>query len=185
MLIRGNADCNISGYIPEYTLHYTTAYSNGQWGISNTPPTNCVTFSLTKFRTDVLFIGLALFCYGKKKMDVAWKSKNEWKHHKTSPIQLSKYEDSFAKYGCVDCIWSPRILLLTCSLAVIIWSMSVLSMASSLGLWTSQASASASYWPVVWANTCLYTASEIWRRELWPCLSLSCVYTSYLQCTLR
>lgn len=62
-------------------------------------------------------------------------------------------------------LWSPRILLLTCSLDVMIWSMSVRSLASSGTLWASQASTRASYWPVVWDNTCLYTASEIWRRE--------------------
>lgn len=79
-----------------------------------------------------------------------------------------------------DC-WSPRILPVTCSLDVMIWSMSVRSLASSGALWTSQASTSASYWPVVWDSTCLYTASEIWRGRVvwnpldWTHLVLSCL----------
>ncbi len=77
----------------------------------------------------------------------------------------SKQEDSFSIRLLHKDLWSPRILLLTCSLDVTIWSMSVRSLASSGTLWASQASTSASYWPVVWDNTCLYTASEIWRRE--------------------
>lgn len=93
---------------------------------------------------------------------------------------------NFPKYKLLhENLWSPRILLLTCSLDVIIWSMSVRSLASSWTLWASQASTSASYWPVVCANTCLYTASEIWRRELFKnTISLDVVWVSAacLQC---
>jgi len=59
---------------------------------------------------------------------------------------------------------SPLILLLTCSLDETIWSMSVRSTLSSGARWASQASASAPYWLVVWDNTCLYSASEIWAE---------------------
>lgn len=67
--------------------------------------------------------------------------------------------------GTLKDLWSPLILLLTCSLDVMIWSMSVRSLASSGSLCTSQASTRASYWPVVWDSTCLYIASDICRRE--------------------
>lgn len=59
----------------------------------------------------------------------------------------------------------PLILLVTCSFDVIIWSMSVRSLASRGTFWTSHASNSALYCPVVWHNTCLYTASEICREN--------------------
>lgn len=75
-------------------------------------------------------------------------------------------------------LFPPLILLVTCSFDVIIWSMSVRSLASSGTFWASQASSRALYWPVVWHNTCLYTASEICRqeplRDAWV-LILSCV----------
>ncbi|KAG7258391.1 hypothetical protein CRUP_038622, partial [Coryphaenoides rupestris] len=48
---------------------------------------------------------------------------------------------------------------------VTIWSMSVRRLASQPGLWASQVWTRASYWVLVWYSTCLYNASEIWRRE--------------------
>lgn len=62
-------------------------------------------------------------------------------------------------------LFIPLILLVTCSLDVTIWSMSVRSLASSGTLCTSHDSTSSLYCPVVWHKTCLYTASEICREN--------------------
>lgn len=62
-------------------------------------------------------------------------------------------------------LFIPLILLVTCSLDVTIWSMSVRSLASSGTLWPSHDSTSSLYCPVVWHKTCLYTASEICREN--------------------
>lgn len=61
----------------------------------------------------------------------------------------------------------PRILLVTCSLEVMIWSMSVRIVVSKGGRPASQLCTTASYWAWAWLWTRPYTASDIWTQTHW------------------